>query len=199
MMRTVGIVLAGGQSRRFGSPKAFAKVGGRYFYEWAKEALESHCDAVVIVTRKELVDRFSADVDVQADLFDFAGMGPLAGILSVMESVQAERYVVLPCDMPFIDDDDVVGNLLMHHDKGATAVIVDGRHHPLVSVWDYDVKQMLDEALRNEQYRVMSVLSRIDATWVNGSELTDCEEQVFKNVNTPELLERCGVYGSNLR
>ena len=34
MMKTVGIVLAGGLSRRFGSPKAFAKLEIGIFMKW---------------------------------------------------------------------------------------------------------------------------------------------------------------------
>ena len=57
-MKTVGIVLAGGLSRRFGSPKAFARLEAKYFYERAVEAYEPFCEEVVVVTRQELVDRF---------------------------------------------------------------------------------------------------------------------------------------------
>ncbi len=189
MTKTVGIVLAGGESRRFGSPKAFAKRDGRYFYDFAVDALEIHCDEVIIVTRPELVDRYLVEVVLITDVAEFAGLGPLAGILSAMESMEADRYIVLPCDMPFVDG-EVVGKLLEHHEQGVTAVITDGRHHPLVSVWDYSVKKVLRETLVSGQLRVMKVLSTSGVVWVDGSLLTDEEERVFTNVNTPEVLER---------
>ena len=49
------------------------------------------------------MERYPTEVKVVTDLAGIAGLGPLAGILSAMESVEADRYVVLPCDMPYID------------------------------------------------------------------------------------------------
>lgn len=188
-MKTVGIVLAGGMSRRFGSPKAMARFGNRYFYEVAVAALADHCDEVIVVTRPELIGHYVVEGGLITDLPEFAGCGPLAGILSAMESVEADRYVVLPCDMPYLDGEVITG-LLTRHDTGVTAVISEGRHHPLVSVWDRSAKKRIREALEHEQYRVMSVLSKCGVIWINGSDLTVDEQMVFKNVNTPELLER---------
>lgn len=189
MTKTVGIVLAGGLSRRFGSPKAFAKLGDRYFYEIAKAALEVHCDEIIVVTRQELLERFPVDVNVIIDRVDYEGCGPLAGILSAMEFVEADCYIVLPCDMPYVDD-TVIGKLLGQHKQAVTAVLADGRHHPLVSVWDSHAKGHLQEALDNGQLRVMPVLASSGVRWIDGGLLTDDEKRVFTNVNTPEVLER---------
>ncbi|WP_342508227.1 molybdenum cofactor guanylyltransferase [Sporosarcina sp. FSL K6-2383] len=189
MMKTVGIILAGGLSRRFGSPKAFAKLGERYFYELAKEALKAHCDEVIIVTRQELLKCFPKDIKAITDIMDYMGLGPLAGILSAMESVEADRYIVLPCDMPYVDE-TVIGKLLLQHEQGVTSVVVDGRQHPLVSIWDYSVKDNLQDALENEQLRVLPVLASSGVRWIDGGLLTDDEKRVFTNVNTPEVLER---------
>ena len=188
MTRTIGIVLAGGLSSRFGSPKAFAKLGDRCFYEIAKEALEAHCDDVIIVTRQELLERFPEGIKAITDIMDYRGLGPLAGILSAMESVEADRYIVLPCDMPYVDE-AVVGKLLAQHEQGVTAVVVDERQHPLVSVWDCSVKENLQEALDNGQLRVIPVLASSDVSWIDGSLLADNEQRVFTNVNTPGVLE----------
>jgi len=189
MMGTVGIILAGGLSRRFGSPKAFAKLGEQYFYEWVMDALAPCCSEVFVVTRPEYMQRFSSSVNVITDLARYAGFGPLAGILSVMEFVEADRYAVLPCDMPFVDS-GAMSKLLERHNKGVTAVVSDGRYHPLVSIWDRKLMSSVKEALENDQLRVMKILAQSDVFWVNGSTLTDVHERMFMNVNTPEALER---------
>lgn len=187
-MRTVGIVLAGGLSRRFGSPKAFARIRKEYFYERAVEALMPHCDEVVIVTRPELKDAYPAELKIILDLPEVAGFGPLAGILSAMEFVEADRYVVLPCDMPYVNG-SIVGQLLYRHGEVVTAVIAEGKHHPLVSVWDGNSKEPLRKQLGKGQFRVIKLLEKLDVTWIDGHLLTDDEQSVFRNINTPTDLD----------
>lgn len=187
-MKTVGIVLAGGLSRRFGSPKAFAEIDQDYFYERAVNALQPHCEEVIIVTRRELMDSYPANLKTILDLPEFAGCGPLAGILSVMEFVEADCYAVLPCDMPYVDE-YIIGQLVKLYGQDVTAVVVNGRHHPLVSIWSGEVKSTLHKALANKQLSVMRLLKKLDVLWIAGNELVENEENVFKNMNTPIDLE----------
>ncbi|WP_158232472.1 molybdenum cofactor guanylyltransferase [Sporosarcina sp. P13] len=189
MKQTVGILLAGGQSRRFGEPKAFAEYEGRPFYRYSVEALRPFCEDIVVVTRPEFVDQFPSDLRVTTDSDMFAGMGPLAGILSAMELVDAERYLVLPCDMPFITR-DVMANLLARHQADVTGVTVEGKLHPLVSIWQATVKPTIRQALLDSNRRVMHVQALHDAEWIEGNLLTDQPALAFKNVNTPCELER---------
>lgn len=71
-MKTLGAVLAGGRSSRFGSDKALAVLDGRTLLDHALAALDPHCDAVVIVGRDEIADWPRAD------------MGPLGGIAGAL-------------------------------------------------------------------------------------------------------------------
>lgn len=189
MTKGIGIVLAGGLSRRFGSPKAFAQYEGKPFFEFAVAALKPHCDEVIVVTRPELTSRMPMTYSVITDIEKYRGQGPLAGILSAMKAMPAERYVVLPCDMPYVDA-EVIGSLVRAHKNPATAVISEGRYHPLVSVWSADLQPQLVESLENEQLSVMKFLSKVDVCWIEGSSLTGNENRVFMNMNTPESLER---------
>lgn len=189
MKNVVGIVLAGGQSRRFGSPKAFALYKGKPFYEFAVAALAPHCDEVVVVTRPELTSRIPTSYNVITDVETYKGQGPLAGILSGMKELPAERYIVLPCDMPHVDA-EVIGSLVKAHENLATAVTSEGRNHPLVSVWSENLQPQLIKSLENNQLSVLKFLSKVDVCWIEGSSLTGNENRVFMNMNTPESLER---------
>lgn len=188
-MKTVGVLLAGGQSRRFGSPKAFATHEGHSFYRYSLNALRPICDEIVIVTRPESKDLFPDTVRVTTDLEAFSGMGPLAGILSAMELLEADRYVVLPCDMPFIEA-GVMRRLLELHHGDISSAMVEGKRHPLVSVWNANVKPTIKQALLDGDRRVMHVQAQHESQWIEGALLTNTPKIAFKNVNTPCELER---------
>lgn len=71
-MKTLGAVLAGGRSSRFGSDKALAMLEGRTLLDHAVAALGAHCDALIVVGRGEIADWPRAD------------MGPLGGIAGAL-------------------------------------------------------------------------------------------------------------------
>lgn len=97
----LGAVLAGGQSRRFGSDKALAEVDGRQLIALAVEALSGWCDHVVITGR---------DFGPAPCLPDWprAGMGPLAGLAAALRYAADEGYAaILSCgvDCPGLPQD----------------------------------------------------------------------------------------------
>ncbi len=71
-MKTLGAVLAGGRSSRFGSDKALAMLDGRTLLDHAVAALRPHCDAVIVVGRDDVAD------------WPRPGMGPLGGIAGAL-------------------------------------------------------------------------------------------------------------------
>jgi molybdopterin-guanine dinucleotide biosynthesis protein A len=80
-MRTLGAVLAGGRSSRFGSDKALALLGGRTLLDHAQAALAPLCDALVIVGR----DGGVAD-------WPRPGMGPLGAIAGALDHAAAHGF-----------------------------------------------------------------------------------------------------------
>ncbi|SDI08505.1 molybdopterin-guanine dinucleotide biosynthesis protein A [Planococcus glaciei] len=183
MSRTVGILLAGGLSRRFGSPKAFAEIDGRLFYERVYEALAAACGQVVIVTRPELITCFPAELDVIADLPKVAGKGPLAGICSAMEGRPAERYLVLPCDMPFIGPNETQALVQLSSNADVTAVQTAVEKIPLFSVWNGNWSQELKKFIEFGNLSVFAFLETIHTEWISSSLIHE-DLDVFQNINT---------------
>ena len=90
-MRLLGAVLAGGQSRRFGSDKALAEIDGRRLLDLAVETLGGWCDEVVVVGREDAPAKTLAD-------WPAAGMGPLGGIAAALRFANRESFTeVLSC------------------------------------------------------------------------------------------------------
>ncbi|GGI81263.1 molybdenum cofactor guanylyltransferase [Polymorphobacter multimanifer] len=101
MTRILGAILAGGQSRRFGTDKAVACLDGRPLIEHVVAALRRQCDAIVIVGRpfpglEALADR------------PHPGLGPLGGLAAALHAGQArgfEMVLTAPCDTPRLPRD----------------------------------------------------------------------------------------------
>ncbi len=88
----LGVVLAGGQSSRFGSDKALAELGGRTLLARAFDTLSGHCELVVVAGRERGPGhRCIPD-------WPNAGMGPLGGIAAGLRLARDEGYdSVLTC------------------------------------------------------------------------------------------------------
>lgn len=182
----VGILLAGGLSRRYGSPKAFAELEGELFYERAYHALAAVCDDVVIISRPELMERFSSDAEVITDLDWIEGQGPLAGILSGIIAKRADKYFVLPCDMPYVGPAETAKLLeLANPSSDITTICNSTENIPLFGIWDKRVKEQLQQDLEAGQFRVMKFMEKVATEWIDSSEIHE-EPLVFRNVNQPD-------------
>ena len=181
-------MLAGGLSRRYGSPKAFAEYEGRPFHARACEALAGACDPVVVAASEALASRFPAAYTICTDLPEMKGLGPLAGICSVMKHYPAGRYMVLPCDMPRIGPKEIIrlGDLArLHEEADVIAVRTEaGDDLPLLSVWRGGLEERLRERLRSGRLGVMKLLGELDTVWLNAAHI-HADPERFHNFNVP--------------
>ena len=170
-MRTLGVVLAGGQSRRFGSDKAEAMLDGRTLLDHAIAALHPHCDAVAIVGRR------SADLPSIADR-PHPGLGPLGGLAGALAYAAAHDFaqvLSIPVDCAVLPPD--IRALL----EPAPSCIAS---QPVIGLWPVAAAAAIDAMLAEDGSRAVRVFAaRIGARAVHG-------DFVSANINTPGDLER---------
>lgn len=132
-MRVLGAVLAGGQSRRFGSDKAEALLDGERLIDRVVAALGPQVDAVILCGRAPgLPDRPAG------------GLGPLAGLNAALHHARAHGFdavLSVPCDAPYLPHD-------------LLAILGDGpaflADQPVIGIWPAALADRLDAQLRGD-------------------------------------------------
>lgn len=132
----LGVILAGGQSRRFGQDKAVASLGQRSLIEHVLARAMPQVGAMAISGRD-----YGLGVPVIADMMP--SEGPLGGILSSLAWAREKGFGAIAsfaCDAPFFPA-DLVAQLTIPIHLGATssyARSLSGRH-PVFAIWPVGV------------------------------------------------------------
>lgn len=133
----LGVVLAGGQSTRFGSDKALAELGGRTLLARAVDTLQGFCEYVVVAGRE------MAPAPTIPD-WPAAGMGPLGGIAAGLRLAQDEDYeTVLTCGVDSVNLPDNLLDML----SPAPAYLAD---QPVVGLWPMGAVETVERILESE-------------------------------------------------
>ena len=166
-MSVLGAVLAGGQSRRFGSDKAVALLDEVALVDRVVAALSPQVDAVVIVGRAGgLADRPAG------------GLGPLAGLNAALHHARATDYdwvVTVPCDAPLLPH-DLVARLRGEGPRFAADM-------PVIGWWPATLADRLDTHLAASDDRSMR-------GWARAIGAVAVDLGPIANVNTPADLAK---------
>jgi molybdopterin-guanine dinucleotide biosynthesis protein A len=133
----LGVVLAGGNSSRFGSDKALAELGGHTLLSRAFDTLTGFCELVVVAGRDRGPGRCIPD-------WPHSGMGPLAGIAAALHLARDEGYTsVLSCGVDSVNLPDILLELLS---PGPAYV----ESQPVVGHWPAGTVEAIEALLLSE-------------------------------------------------
>jgi molybdopterin-guanine dinucleotide biosynthesis protein A len=162
-------VLAGGLSRRFGSDKALATIGGRAMLDVVIEQLRPQCADLVVAGR-------DWRGEMRIDDLPRPGLGPLGGLAAALVYARAhdhELVLTSGCDLPELPDGLVA--LL----APADAVLAD---QPTVSLWRAErADALLAWIKKSDRRSIFAWAAEAGARRVAGPAMA--------NVNRPEDLE----------
>ncbi|HEX6399302.1 MAG TPA: molybdenum cofactor guanylyltransferase [Actinomycetota bacterium] len=189
------VVLAGGASRRFGSDKLSADLGGRPLLHHPIERLLDVCEEVVVV-----LSPGGEEPSVPAGSVVFARdgtdhEGPLAGLVAGLASVGSERAVVAGGDMPGIEPEVVRELLRASEETGAVVAILsdggDARPLPCV-VRTGPALTAARRLLADGRRRLRDLLAETSTVLVDEPTWTalDPERRTLLDVDEPSDLDR---------
>ena len=178
----MGVLLAGGESRRFGEDKRSAVWGGATLTERAAATLASVVDRVVLSVGVSDVD---AVPERERVVDERPALGPLGGLLTSLKFCRdrgVSGALCLAVDLPLITPIHL-RRILDNVEPGAEIVAAAGpgrpRRQPLCGWYSTRLVEPLELYLEEGHRRVISFAESRATTWV---EFTDAS--ALANVNT---------------
>jgi molybdopterin-guanine dinucleotide biosynthesis protein A len=171
------VLLVGGASTRFGSPKALALLDGETLAARAWRILGEACDQLLAVGKR--TDGLALPFPVEDDGFETRA--PVAGVVAGLRLATTELCVFLPVDCPLVTPDV----LLRLADKctGDAAVPQTG---PLPGAYRRSALSVLEQRVASGELSLRGGLPALDAVTVQ------VDPALLVNVNTPDDLRRLG-------
>ena len=189
----LGVVLAGGKSKRFGDDKTTAKLGNKSLLDHTIEKIEKKFDEILIISNNEKHISIKKNVFLTKDLIE-GHLGPLVGVLSAMEWIKKHKknynwIATFPCDTPFFDENlvDKIMNCPKNSSKKLFFLKSGNRRHNIFGLWSLELKDILLEDINKGHRKVEEWANKVGSEII---EINDENDYNFLNINTKEDLEK---------
>ena len=160
--KILGLVLAGGKSKRFGQDKAsYAFHDGICQLDYAMRLLDTFCERTV-VSVGDSRSRFGLEESNHDWIEDVPGMqGPIGGVMSGLIEARGNGLLVVACDMPLLEA-SLILRLLTQRDEGRLAtcyLATDGKPEPLCTIYEPGCLPLLEKATDEGQMSLRRFLT----------------------------------------
>jgi molybdenum cofactor guanylyltransferase len=177
------LVLAGGRSTRMQRDKAALTYHGQTQLEWAVSLLEPRALRVFVSVRPDQTrDPVRAGFEQIVD--SHQNLGPIAGILAAQAKFPQAAWLVLACDLPFLDE-DTLEHLTAARQPQRLATAYRSRHNglpePLCAIYEPSSREPLLAHIAGGKTCPRKFLINSDVQLVDGP-----NPHALDNVNTPD-------------
>jgi molybdopterin-guanine dinucleotide biosynthesis protein A len=190
----LGVILAGGQSRRFGGgDKGLADLAGVPVLAHVIARFRPQVGRLILNVNGDAHRFTHFDLPTIADQ-ENAGLGPLSGLLAALDWQRQHAHdctalATVSTDVPFLPN-DLVARLDAERGDGIALATSGGRRHPTIAIWPVGARAAVAEALERRQLSVSALTERLNAVAVPFAmrEIGGAAIDPFFNVNTPDDL-----------
>ncbi len=180
-----GLILVGGKSTRMQTDKAKLVYGDDPQMKICWDLLRLFCKETFLSCRidqgdDDLYQHFEKIYDKQA----YENIGPLGGILSAFDYDPYAPWLVLACDLPFVDESTLSDLVTQRNpDKIATAYksAHDGLPEPLCAIYEPQAKDVLLKFFKDGSKCPRKILINSDVEMLDPK-----NKKALDNINTAE-------------
>lgn len=194
----VGVILAGGLSRRMGrGDKGLLPLGSTTLLGKVVHRISPQVRCVVLNANGDPARFIGLGLPIVPDTID--GLpGPLAGILAGMrwaaaKVADATHVLTVSSDAPFLPSDLATRLAAASHETacGSAYACSRGTVHPVIGLWSLDLAEDLEATLRAGRRKVLAWVERHGAAAVDFPMIEVGTQTVdpFFNANTPAELD----------
>lgn len=173
------LILSGGQSSRMGEEKRLINYHGKTQEQYLFDLLSNYFSAVYVSINQNQ----TTDLPYIQDL-DLPIKSPMVGIVSAFNHNPDSAWLVVACDMPFVDE-KTIKFLLKHRNPVKYATTFENLEEhfpePLLTIYEPKIFPKLQEAINEGKKSPMKVLQNLDVEL-----LQNFDNQWITNINTVE-------------
>ena len=169
--RVTGVLLVGGASRRFGSPKALARLDGETLAERAWRTLGEACEERIAVGKA--ADALPLSFPVADDGAELRAS--IVGVAAGLRLASTDLCLVLPVDLPDVTS-AVLGQLAAAAEGADAAVPQTG---PLPGAYRRSALPVLERRIELGELALRDAVAELVARTI------DVDEALLRNVNVP--------------
>ncbi|MGH7762109.1 MAG: molybdenum cofactor guanylyltransferase [Candidatus Dormibacteraceae bacterium] len=177
------LVLAGGDSRRMGRPKAWLEVGDTYLLRYVAERLSPAFSEVMVSFAEP--EQLEAPVPYRVVFDRRPSAGPLAGLEAGLAAARHEVIFAVACDMPYVTQEVVQMAVTAARRCDAAIPRIDGRAEPVCGAYRRTALPVITGAVNSGRFKAADLAAELDVTW-----LEHLDPHLFRSLNTPHDLER---------
>ena len=188
----LGVVLAGGRSKRFGKDKNQAKLGAKTLLEHVITKVSLKLKNILVVSNQSLKINVSDNLQIIPDCIQ-DNFGPLVGVLSAMKWIKKNNKLyqwiaTFPSDTPFFDESiiDQYKKELKTNKSLLYFIKSNEKRHNIFGLWSIKLLDTLEKDLVNNNFRkVEDWANKVGVKIIN---ITFNKFDPFLNINTKEDL-----------
>jgi molybdopterin-guanine dinucleotide biosynthesis protein A len=187
METTLGVILAGGASRRFGAEKSAALLHGKPLLAWIVERARPQVDALLLNTNDANVGKEIAGLERITD--GAPGEGPIAGILAGLAEAERRGFghvVSLACDTPFFPDNTITRLAAALETSTADYAVAScgAVAHRIFALWPVACRLTLEHAFANGTRSMRTIERWLEPAWAEFPKAGGPQGDPFFNINT---------------